>query len=81
MNSSICNSRIGTSDLPEARWPQNEGTDFQPQELTDVFKYGRMQKGIPSWLVCDSCSACLDGTLPGVQVTTGPGFFSVFKII
>ena len=27
-----------------------QNIDFEPQEVTDV-KYGRMQKGIPSWLV------------------------------
>ena len=40
-----------------------------------MFKYGRIQKRIPSWLVCGSYGMCLDCTLPGVQVATGLGFF------
>ena len=44
-----------------------------------MFKYGRMQKKIPPQLVCDSHSTCLDCMLPGVQVTAGLGFCSVFK--
>ena len=40
-----------------------------------MFKYGRMQKKVPSWLVCDSHGACLDYMLPGVQVTAGLGFY------
>ena len=44
-----------------------------------MFKYGRMQRKIPSQLVCGSCGTCLDSTLLGVQVTTGLGFFSAFK--
>ena len=40
-----------------------------------MFKYGRMQKKIPSKLVCASRGACLDSMLLGVQVTTGLGFF------
>ena len=41
-----------------------------------MFKYGRMQKKIPPWLVCGSHGACLVNMLPGVQVTD---FFSVFS--
>ena len=41
--------------------------------------YGRMQRKVPSWLVCGSHGACLDCMLPGVQVTTRLGFLSVFK--
>ena len=44
-----------------------------------MFKYGRMQKKIPPRLVCGSHGACLDCMLPGVQVTAGLGFFTVFK--
>ena len=44
-----------------------------------MFKYGGMQRKIPSWLVCDSCGTCLDCTLLGVQVTAGLGFFSEFR--
>ena len=40
-----------------------------------MFKYGRMQRKIPSLLVCGSRGACLDSMLPGVQVTAGLGFF------
>ena len=40
-----------------------------------MFKYGRMQRKIPSRLVCGSRDACLDCVLPGVQVTFGLGFF------
>ena len=40
-----------------------------------MVKYGRMQKKISPWLVCDSHGACLDCMLPGVEVTTGLGFF------
>ena len=40
-----------------------------------MFKYGRMQKKIPSWLVHGSCGACLDCMLSGAQVTAGLGFF------
>ena len=40
-----------------------------------MFKYGRMQKKIPSRLVCGSSGACLDCMLPGVQGTTGIGYF------
>ena len=40
-----------------------------------MFKYGRTQRKIPSWLVCGSHGACLDCVLPGVQVTAGLGFF------
>ena len=40
-----------------------------------MFKYGKMQKVIPSQLVCGSCGMCLDCTLPGVQVTAGLGLF------
>ena len=45
-----------------------------------LIKYGRMQKRIPSHLVCGSCGVCLDCALPGVQVTTGMGFFSAFPV-
>ena len=38
-----------------------------------------MQRKIPPWLVCGSCSACLDSMLPGVQITTGRWDFSVYK--
>ena len=44
-----------------------------------MFKYGRMQNKISPWLVCGSHGTCLDCMLPGVQVTTGLGFFSVLK--
>ena len=40
-----------------------------------MFKYGRTQNKTPSKLVCGSCGACLDCVLPGVEVTTGLGFF------
>ena len=40
-----------------------------------MFKYGIMQKKIPPRLVCVNHCACLDGMLPGVQVTAGLGFF------
>ena len=40
-----------------------------------MFKYGRMQKKISSWLVCGCHGACLDCMLPGVQVTIPLGFF------
>ena len=42
-----------------------------------MFKYSiyRMQKRIPSRLVCGSFGMCLDCTLPGVQVTAGLVFF------
>ena len=40
-----------------------------------MFKYGRMQKNIPPYLVCGSHGACLDSMLPGVQVNAGLGFF------
>ena len=33
-----------------------------------MFKYGKMQRKIPSWLVCGSCGTCLDHTLYGIQV-------------
>ena len=36
-----------------------------------MFKYGRMQRKIPSRLLCGSHGAYLDCMLPGVQVTTG----------
>ena len=32
-----------------------------------MFKYGKMQRKIPSWLVYDSCGTCLDHTLYGIQ--------------
>ena len=38
-----------------------------------------MQKKIPPWLVCGSRGACLVNMLPGVQVTAGLEFFSVFS--
>ena len=44
-----------------------------------MFKYGRMQKKIPPWLVCGSRGACLVNMLPRVQVTAGLGFFSVIS--
>ena len=44
-----------------------------------MFRYGRMQKKIPLRLVCGSRGACLVNMLPGVQVTTGLGFFTVFS--
>ena len=40
-----------------------------------MFKYSRMQKKVSSWLVCGPYGVCLDYILPGVQVTTGLGFF------
>ena len=40
-----------------------------------MFKYSRMQRKIPPQLVCDSCGACLDSMLSGVQVTARLGFF------
>ena len=40
-----------------------------------MFKYSRMQRKIPSQLVCGSCGMCLDSTLLGVQVTTVWDFF------
>ena len=44
-----------------------------------MFKYGRIQKKVSSQLVRHSHGACLDCMLPGVQVTAGLSFFSVFK--
>ena len=44
-----------------------------------MFKYGRIQKKISPQLVCGSHVASLDCMLPGVQVTAGLGFFSVFS--
>ena len=44
-----------------------------------MFKYSRMQKKIPTRLVCGSRGACLVNMLPGVQVTAGLGYFSVFS--
>ena len=40
-----------------------------------MFKYGRMEKKIPSRLVCGSSGACLHCMLPGVEVSAGLGFF------
>ena len=48
----------------------------KPREVTDV-KYGRMQRKIPSWIVCGSHGMVLDCTLLGVQVTAGLGFFYI----
>ena len=39
-----------------------------------------MQKKILPRLVCGSRGACLVNMLPGVEVTTGLGFFSVFSL-
>ena len=50
-------------------------TCYLYHEKSLMIKYSRMQKEIPSRLVCGSCVACLDCTLPGVQVTAGLGFF------
>ena len=46
-------------------------------EVTNVClsRYNRIQRKIPPWLVCGSCGACLDGVLPGVQVTVELGYF------
>ena len=44
-----------------------------------MIKYSRMQKEIPSRLVCGSRSTCLDCMLLGVQVTAALGFFSAFR--
>ena len=41
-----------------------------------MFKYSRMQKKIPSRLVCGSRGAYLVNMFPGVQVTAGLGLFS-----
>ena len=38
-------------------------------------KYDRMQRNTSPWLVRSSHGACLDCMLPGVQVSTGLGFF------
>ena len=40
-----------------------------------MFKYCRMEREIPSRLVCGSHGAHLDSTLFEVQVTAGQGFF------
>ena len=40
-----------------------------------MFKYGKVQKRISSWLVCGPCGAYLDYMLLGAQVTAGLGFF------
>ena len=40
-----------------------------------MFKYGRMQKEIPFWLVCGSHSACLECMSLGVQVSAGLELF------
>ena len=57
-----------------------ESKPSKPQEVTDV-KYGRMQRKIPSWLVCGSHGMVLDCTLLGVQVTVGLEFFYIQVII
>ena len=44
-----------------------------------MIKYSRMQKEIPSWLVCGSHGTCLDCTLLRVQVTAGLGFYLLHK--
>ena len=49
--------------IKEHQWKQN--IDFESREVTDV-KYGRMQKYIPSWLVCGSCGTCLASMLSEV---------------
>ena len=45
-----------------------------------LFKYSRMHKKIAPQLVCGSRGACLDSMLPGVQVTTGLGFFLCLSV-
>ena len=40
-----------------------------------MFKYSRMQKRIPSRLVCGSFGVCLDCTLPGFKSPLGWDFF------
>ena len=52
---------------------------LQNHEKSLMFKYGRMQKKIPSWLMCGSRGTCLGYTLLGVQITAGLGYFSAFK--
>ena len=50
---------------------------LKPREVTNVFKYGRMQKRVLSWLVwLPWCMPILHVTWHGVQVTTGLGFFA-----
>ena len=46
-------------------------------EKSLMFKYGRMQRKIPSQLVCGShgICICLDNMLLGIHVTAGVGFF------
>ena len=52
---------------------------YYTTEKSLMIKYSRMQKEISSRLVSGSCGACLDCTLPGVQVTAALGFFSAFR--
>ena len=42
-----------------------------------MFKRSRMQKKVPSQLVCGSHGAFLDCMLAGVEVTTGLRFFCI----
>ena len=49
--------------------PQCSSDEFQQfvnQEKSLMFKYSRMQRKIPSWLVCGSHGTCLDSPLLGV---------------
>ena len=48
---------------------------MQPHEKSLMFKYGRMQRKISSWLVYGFHGACLDCMLSEVEVTAGLGFF------
>ena len=48
-------------------------------EKLPMVKYSRMQRKVPSRLVCGSYGTYLDCMLLRVQVTTGLGFFSVFR--
>ena len=72
----------------EWKWPQagytslqvpggivKQKTNLLNNEKSLMFKYGRMQRKIPSRLGCDSRGTCLDSMLFGVQVTAGLGFF------
>ena len=53
---------------------ENKPLTNHKKSLMFKYIYGRMQKKIPSWLVCSSHGACLDCILLGVQVTTWLGF-------
>ena len=57
------------------QWDSEQKAVIFNHEKSLMLKYSRMQRKVPSRLVCGSRSMCLDCTLLGVQVTTGLGFF------